>query len=125
MATYHDAVESRFAHWSAGKKVSLPGAVKRLMKSDFPEFTPKAGRGLWFVKPITGELALHLVFDNDCLGSIGKAFTVRVGLEGSSGALEGVCWRDSLFRVFGVDGLQPCWTYQTAADLALARCRGC
>ena len=122
MATYDEAVESRFAHWGEGKKISLPGPVKRLISSDFPEFALKTGRGLWFLKPITGELALHLVFDNDCLGRIGKAFTIQVGLEGTSGPLDGVCWRESLFRVFGVDGLQPCWTFQTADELAVALC---
>jgi hypothetical protein len=120
LMTYQEAVDFRFEHWGDGSKVSFPGPIKRLMKSDFPEFTLKKGRGLWFLKPITEELALHLVFDNDRLGSIGKGFTINVGLEGISGALENMVWRESLFQIFRADRLEPCWTYSTQDDLATA-----
>jgi hypothetical protein len=118
LMTYGEAVEERFRSWGMGTRVSLPGPVKRLIKSEFPEFALRTGKGLWFFKPLTDQLALHLVFDNDCLGSIGKGFTALLGVEGTSGPANGLVWRDNLFRVFGADRLAPCWTYRTADDLA-------
>ncbi len=120
LLTYDEAVESRFQHWGEGGRVSLPGPIKRMMKAEFAEFCLKTGRGLWFFKPLTPELALHVCFDNDRLGSIGKGFTVEIGTEWISGPLQGTVLRESLFRVFGVDQLDPCWTYSTKDDLDAA-----
>src|SRR5262249_15486871 len=72
---------------------------------------------LSFRKRLTSDLALSLCFDNDRLGSVGRGFTLLLGVEGTGGPLGGLVWRDSFFRVFGADALQPCWTYSSLHDL--------
>jgi hypothetical protein len=115
---YSEAVESRFQNWGEGGRVSLPGPIKRMMKTEFPEFTVKTGRGFWFFKSLSRELALHVCYDTDRLGGIGKGFSIEIGVEWTAGPLEGKVLRDNLFRLFDADRLNPCWTYSSKDDLA-------
>lgn len=119
-----DALLQRIERKMAGEseRVDFPRIVKKMVRENFPLLVldhDDTSGCVSFRKTLTQSLELLIDVDRINACGLGKAFTLSVGADITSGPFAGLRWKRNAFESLG-GAFSLCWAYGTAEECSIA-----
>jgi len=123
VGTDEECLKGRMEDWgSESDRVNFHSVARKIFKQDMPEFTLRNSKipQLGFSRLLTENLKLIVVFETD-FGSLGKEFTIQIGVEATGARHAGKEWRAQCFQFLGFQRRSgPHWVYSNRSQLDVA-----